>query len=47
MSDNITLTMSKEDWRIFRKALLDYTPTEDEKTAYNDLVCWAQIDWED
>ena len=47
MTDEITLTMSKDDWRIFRKALREYDPTEKEKPSYNDLLCWANTDWED
>lgn len=44
---DITLGMTKKEWRIFRRALLDYTPTEEEKRRYRDLVCWIQTDWED
>ena len=42
----ITIIMSREDWKMFRNALRAYTPTEEERPRYTDLSTWIDTDWD-
>ena len=45
--EEIEITMTREDWKLVRKAIKKYEPTVEEIQRYYDIYGWIVTDWDD